>query len=64
MRIEPAWALALLSTLAGAATSRAAVLAQGGPVTLGLAGPGSVTQTSLPFHLSAPARVWAEAGGA
>jgi hypothetical protein len=60
MRIERAL-LALL--LALAARGGAAVLAQAGPLALALAGPDSVTQTSLPFHLSAPARVWAEAAG-
>ena|GEM_PF-3669570 len=61
MRIRAAWIAALcLGCLGGA---RAGMLAQEGPVALGLAGPGSVTQTSLPFHLSAPARVWAEAAG-
>ena len=60
MRIERVL-LGLL--LALASRSRGAVLAQAGPLTLGLAGPDSLTQTSLPFHLSAPARVWAEAAG-
>ncbi|HTB34477.1 MAG TPA: hypothetical protein VK842_06410 [bacterium] len=61
MRIERAWSLALLAALA--APGRAGVLAETGPLTLALAGPDSVTQTSLPFHLGAPARVWAEAAG-
>ncbi|HXC64115.1 MAG TPA: hypothetical protein VNZ67_07135, partial [bacterium] len=61
MRISAVGAVACWLGCLGAA--RAGVLAQAGPVVLGLAGPGSVTQTSLPFHLGAPARVWAEAAG-
>jgi hypothetical protein len=61
MRIEGAWALAFW--LAASGPAGAAVLAQGGPLRLGLDQPGAVPQFSLAFHLSASARVWAEARG-
>jgi hypothetical protein len=60
MRVEGV-ALALWLALAGVA--QAAVLAQGGPLRLGLDEPGALPQFSLAFHLSATARVWAEAQG-